>query len=122
MRPPETTRSKCRQTAGQKAGPDHLHEPDLVEVVDPAGAAERHRRTPTAHPDCGRCAGAVPRHPRAANTTERGSPTPPPPEALRPLARALVALALEVRAEGLAPGQKKRSHLPSAEGGRPCAA
>lgn len=130
MRPPETTRLPCRQVARQKASSDHLHESKPVEVVDPAGAPAGHRSTPTAQPEHGRCAGdvsrhprgQVPRQPRASSPAGRGSPALPPLEALRPLARALVALAMEVRTDGLAPGQEKRSHLPTGKGGRPCAA
>lgn len=43
-------------------------------------------------------------------------------EALRPYARALVALALEVRAEGLALPGEGRSHGPLGKGGSRCVA
>ena len=46
----------------------------------------------------------------------------PSAEALRPLARALVALALEVRAEGLALGEPWRSDGPTGKGGGRCVA
>ena len=46
----------------------------------------------------------------------------PSPEALRPYARALVVLAIEVRAEGLALPGERRSHGPIGRGGGRCAA
>jgi hypothetical protein len=46
----------------------------------------------------------------------------PSTEALRPLARALVALAMEVRGEGLEVGCERRSHGPTGKGGGRCAA
>jgi len=130
MRPPETTRAPCRHMPRQKASSEHLHKPEPAEVVDQAGGIDHRRHAGTTPPD-GVChAGEVPRHPRgqvprrprAVRTPARGTPPLPRPEALWPLARALVALALEVRAEDLAPGQKKRPHLPSGKGGCPCAA
>jgi hypothetical protein len=69
----------------------------------------------------------VPRHPRARDGAARSEdPTPgpsgsvPSAEALRPFARALVALAVGVRADALATGAPWRSDGPRSKGGRPC--
>ena len=48
--------------------------------------------------------------------------TVPPPEALRPYARALLTLATEVRAEGLALPSGRRSHGLIGKGGNRCVA
>lgn len=69
----------------------------------------------------------VPRHPRGRDEApifEDATPGPsdsvPSAEALRPFARALVALAVEVTADGLATGATWRSDGPRSKGGRPC--
>ena len=60
-------------------------------------------------------------HPRGG--TDAGAEAAvPSPEALRPYARALVVLAIEVRAEGLALPGERRSHGPIGRGGGRCAA
>jgi hypothetical protein len=69
-------------------------------------------------PYAGDPAGLVPRHPRGADGVAGSAPSA---ETLRPLARALVALALEVRAEGLALGEPWRSDGPTDKGGGRCA-
>lgn len=96
-----------------------------------SGMARRNRAPQEGSP------ATVPRHPRgAAGTTRRNRKRPngsrqlsptirdtrPSPEALRPLARALVALAIEVRSEGLEVGGEQRSHGSVGKGGGRCAA
>jgi len=123
------------------AGPPHLG--------DRTGPLPRHPRGPArteggATPHAGDRTRRVPRHPRGARDLEKGQVpqagdrhgdarhhrqsgnqapvTAPPPGALRPYARALLTLATEVRAEGLALRGGRRSHGPIGKGGNRCVA
>ena len=65
------------------------------------------------------------RHGEARHHRQDGNQAPvtvPPPGALRPYARALLTLAIEVRAEGLALPGGRRSHGPIGKGGNRCVA